>query len=311
MSEKNEVAVRAPIQNTTGGLILNTYDDMFRYASMVIKSRMAPASLETEAKVMVALQTGAEIGLKYQQSLKSICVINGNATIWGDAALGLCLRSGFCEDVIETNTGIIGQDYIATCEVRRKGREPLIRTFSWDQAKKANLTGKGPWKSYPERMMQMRARAFALRDGFPDVLMGMHIKEEIDESPENSAYANPDMPEVQTREEEQATLVESTVITPEETVVVNTEPEVTVASAFKGLFSTVKGLLPADIDDDMTKAVLMECAAFHGGGSSKEYTEKKELWTIEMMAELQESWAGELPMPVLDKFGLVSEVDGE
>jgi hypothetical protein len=33
-------------------------------------------------------------------------------------------------------------------------------------------TRKGPWEHYPQRMLQMRARAFALRDGFADVLRG-------------------------------------------------------------------------------------------------------------------------------------------
>jgi hypothetical protein len=31
-------------------------------------------------------------------------------------------------------------------------------------------------------MLQMRARGFALRDCFPDVLKGLHVREEIDES---------------------------------------------------------------------------------------------------------------------------------
>jgi len=325
-TRKQEVAVvkpqRAPIQNSSMGLVLNTFDDMYRYADVVAQSGLAPKSLNTPAKVLVALQTGAEIGLKYQQSLKSICVINGNATIWGDAALGLCLKSPLCHDVIETNTGTIGKDYVATCDVRRVGREPVVRTFSWAQAVKAGLSKKsGPWIQFPERMMQMKARGYALRDSLPDVLGGMYLQEELEGvEVEKSPYSSPDMPEIATREQEkQDKMIEATVV--EASVVVDsfvgddeptielpdevepTEP-VTVASQFKYLFAIVKELLPDDVDDDMIKSVLMECAAFQFGGSSADYVAKKDLWTIEMMSKLHDSWAGTLPDPVLGKFGL-------
>ena len=46
-------------------------------------------------------------------------------------------------------------------------------------AKRAGLwTKAGPWQTYPRRMLQMRARSFALRDAFPDVLKGLISVEE-------------------------------------------------------------------------------------------------------------------------------------
>ena len=41
----------------------------------------------------------------------------------------------------------------------------------------------GPWTQHPKRMRQMRARAFALRDVFPDVLCGMPVAEELQDMP--------------------------------------------------------------------------------------------------------------------------------
>ena len=35
------------------------------------------------------------------------------------------------------------------------------------------------WCKYPKRMLQMRARAFCLRDAFPDVLRGLYVAEEV------------------------------------------------------------------------------------------------------------------------------------
>jgi hypothetical protein len=51
--------------------------------------------------------------------------------------------------------------------------------FSVVDAKRAGLfTKAGPWQTYPRRMLQMRARSFALRDAFPNVLKGLISVEE-------------------------------------------------------------------------------------------------------------------------------------
>jgi hypothetical protein len=40
-----------------------------------------------------------------------------------------------------------------------------------------------PWFRYPDRMLQMRARGLACRDGAADALSGMYLREEIDGEP--------------------------------------------------------------------------------------------------------------------------------
>jgi len=59
--------------------------------------------------------------------------------------------------------------------------------FSVEDAKRAGLWGKqGPWQAYPKRMLQMRARGFALRDAYPDVLKGLISTEEAQDYPEET-----------------------------------------------------------------------------------------------------------------------------
>jgi predicted ATPase len=59
-------------------------------------------------------------------------------------------------------------------------------------AKKAGLWGKtGPWSQYSKRMLQLRARGFALRDAFPDVLKGLVTAEEAQDYPTTPAAAQP------------------------------------------------------------------------------------------------------------------------
>ncbi|PYE89641.1 hypothetical protein C7477_103149 [Phyllobacterium leguminum] len=129
---------------------------------------------------MVAIMQGMEVGLTPMAALQSIAVVNGRPTIWGDGAIGLVRGSGKLEWIKERIEGD-GENMVAVCEVKRRAepaQEPA--RFSVNDAKKAGLWGKqGPWQQYPKRMLAMRARAFALRDGFADVLRGLGIAEEV------------------------------------------------------------------------------------------------------------------------------------
>lgn len=111
--------------------------------------------------------------------MQNLAVINGRPALWGDAVIALVRSSPLCEYVVETDDG-----QTATCKVKRKGEPEQVRTFSMEDARAAGLSGKqGPWVQYPKRMRQMRARAFALRDVFPDVLRGLPVAEEVMDTP--------------------------------------------------------------------------------------------------------------------------------
>src|SRR6185369_4935229 len=58
-----------------------------------------------------------------------------------------------------------------------------------------NLLGKkGPWETYPDRMLKLRARGFAARDGFADILRGVRSTEEALDMPVDDLPALPAAP---------------------------------------------------------------------------------------------------------------------
>jgi hypothetical protein len=172
-------------------IIPRTIDEVWRLSEIIVGAGLAPDSYrgadnkDTAKKVVVGIMKGAEVGLPPITALSSIAVINGRPSIWGDGAKALIENSGKVEDFKETLTGeILADDWTAVCEIKRKGQEtPIVRQFSWADAKRANLIGKGPWKQYPQRMLQMRARSWAIRDGFSDCLSGLAIVEEARDMP--------------------------------------------------------------------------------------------------------------------------------
>lgn len=167
------------------GLALQSFDDAWRFWQMVAKTDFAPKDFRNKPEsCLLAGQHGAELGLGPMQSLQCIAVINGRPTIWGDAALALVQSSPVCEFISESVEGD-GDQMVATCIAKRRGYPaPSAVKFSVLDAKKAGLWGKsGPWTQYPKRMLQLRARGFALRDAFPDVLKGLVTAEEAQDYP--------------------------------------------------------------------------------------------------------------------------------
>jgi hypothetical protein len=167
------------------GLALQSFDDAFRFAKMVAASEFAPKDFKNKPEsCLLAIQHGSEVGLSPMQSLQSIAVINGRPTIWGDAALALVQACSVCEYVREYLEGD-GDNLTAVCVAKRHGYPtPTTVLFSVADAKKAGLWGKtGPWTQYPSRMLQLRARGFALRNAFADALRGLVTAEEAQDYP--------------------------------------------------------------------------------------------------------------------------------
>jgi len=194
----NELVEMKSASRALSNGILNpaNLSEALQMADMLCKSTLIPKDFQNSpGNVLVALQWGMEIGLGPMQALQSIAVVNGRPSLWGDAVIALCRSHPICEWVTETVEGT-GESMVATCTTQRRGEpEPVSRSFSWADAKRAGLIGKaGPWTQYPTRMMQLRARSWCLRDAYPDLLRGMAVAEEAQDIPTASPAQQPAAP---------------------------------------------------------------------------------------------------------------------
>lgn len=187
LATKTEIAA-----DGRGVLIPQNLSQSVAFAQLICKGGQAaiprglqrPNPQEQIATLVIAMQYGADLGLTPMKALRSVMVVNGTPGIYGEGPVGIVESRGLLEDMSDVWAGKpFADDWTVTVTVKRKGRPtPVVRSFSWAQAKKARLTEKqGPWSNYPERMMYHRAKTFAIRDAFPDVIGGFLSDDELDE----------------------------------------------------------------------------------------------------------------------------------
>lgn len=180
-----------------------TFEDVQRIAAMAVKSELFKKAKREEpddttiARCALAIMTGLDVGLSPAQSIQSIAVINGRCLVYGDAVPGILWAHGFD---IEQTIADEKNDWTATCTITRPNGKQIARSFSKAQAVKARLWDEretvkkkwndkweekpndSPWFRFPDRMLGWRALGFAKSDGASDVMRGLDIRENADES---------------------------------------------------------------------------------------------------------------------------------
>jgi len=164
-------------------------DELIKLSTIMARSGIVPEAMKDKPEdVFVAIGMGIECGLSPFQAVQAVAVVNGRPTIWGDHAKAL----------IDIEPNLISFEERGPDEafekggwckiVKKRGEKDEVyeRSFSKDDAQRAGLLGKaGVWQNYPGRMLQMRARAFCMRDAFPGALKGLSLREEVED------YAKP------------------------------------------------------------------------------------------------------------------------
>ncbi len=175
--------------NDRGLMQTKDSSEEWRLAQLMLSSKALPKQFENPAQVVMALQFLKFYGLNPIVSIRQTTIINGSLSLWGDLPLSICERSGLIESIKEffidkeykeicfDNKNITAEIFAGVCQIKRKNRDLVTRTFTVMEAKLAGLWDKSVWKLYPRRMLQMRTRSLALKDTCPDLLSGMAISE--------------------------------------------------------------------------------------------------------------------------------------
>ena len=156
----------------------NNLGQAWKLADILSKTSFS-AGHKSAQDIFICISMGQQIGLNPFQAVQNISVINGRPTLWGDALLAVCQSH---PEYAGVEMSFDEETQTATCKALRKGKPPVVESFSQEEAKQARLWGKsGPWSQYPTKMLKNRARTWALRTQFADALLGLISSEELEE----------------------------------------------------------------------------------------------------------------------------------
>lgn len=143
-------------------------------AKALVQSGFLPKAIDTPQKAVAIIMLGRELGIAPWASMSSINVIQGKPSVSPQLMLALINRSGQLEDML-----VDGDERQCSVTMKRKGRAPHTESFSIDEARKMNVTGKPTWQSIPGTMLKWRAVAACARVVFPDVILGLYTPDEM------------------------------------------------------------------------------------------------------------------------------------
>lgn len=189
MSENNKLVASESFSLAPKWCGLSTMENAFSLADRLAKSSLVPENYRGKPNdILVAMFWCESLKMPITQGLQSIAVVNGRPSLYGDGALAVIRASGKLEYMTEEWSGDEKTGTRkATCRVKRVNEKgEAVREYSMDDAKRAGLLNRQTYRNYLDRMLQMRARGYALRDKFADVLMGMSYGEEQ----EDVAFSN-------------------------------------------------------------------------------------------------------------------------
>jgi len=156
------------VQQTTMPTV-QEFQTMKELGKMAVGSGFLPAGIRNSDQAVIIMLKGRELGIPAMQAFSSIAVINGKPTMSAELMLSMIYRNvpGAVVNFLKTDE--------TTCEISAKRPSGTATTFkfSMEDARRANLTGKGPWVTYPAAMLRARCISSMARAMFPDALSGV------------------------------------------------------------------------------------------------------------------------------------------
>jgi len=200
MSESNNTAVELHgnknLPDNAFTKLPQTFEEAKKYCNYLASSALVPKAYQGKPQdVFVALSWGQEVGLSAMNSLRNIAVINGRASMWGDAPIAIVRSHPKCDFILEDNEAFayardnidgwehledVDPDSTSICVGKRVGEQAQAREFSVEDVKRAKLGN--VHNQYPKDMRKYKARSRLIDSVFPDLVMGLGQAEIIEES---------------------------------------------------------------------------------------------------------------------------------
>lgn len=165
----------------------HSFEHSQRVAKMLSSSNLIPKEYQGNIQnTMIALEMANRIGASPLMVMQNLYIVHGKPS-WSSsfiiAAINNCRRfSPLRFDTTGTGDTLTCQAWAKDLNTNQKLKGPKV---SMEMAKKEGWVSRAgsKWQTMPELMIMYRAAAFFGRLYSPDILMGMHTVDEINDMP--------------------------------------------------------------------------------------------------------------------------------
>lgn len=170
LEERNAIVVGSPpASHLPSKQVINR---LIEVSNAIAKSGIPlPKSVSSPEAVFSIVLLGWEHGLAPMTSLYQIAMVEGKPCMSAALKVSIVRARGVGTiDVVESSA------QRCVVEVTRKSWEPTRKQlveFTWEDATRAELTGRNVWKKYPKSMLVARATDLAVHTYFQDVFSGV------------------------------------------------------------------------------------------------------------------------------------------
>jgi hypothetical protein len=132
--------------------------------------------IKSQAQATVKILAGKELGLSPFQSMKDLYLVSGKLPIQSNALAAL-VKAHKSHDyrVIEHTAELCKIEFF------QEGESIGVSEFTIKDAAKSGIINKDVWKKFPKNMLFARALANGVRWFCPNVAIGWHVSEELED----------------------------------------------------------------------------------------------------------------------------------
>lgn len=161
----------------------NAFEHLWRVAKAFSASRMVPTHFQQKPEdCMVALMMAQQLQVNPLLALQNVQVVNGRPGFSASFAIGLANQRGPFSGPITWSTKGKGEGLEVTAHATiRSSGEVVATTVTMEMAKAEGWTKNPKYRSIPEQMLRYRAATWLIRLHCPEVLMGLHSSEELED----------------------------------------------------------------------------------------------------------------------------------
>lgn len=161
------------------------WKQLMEMSTFLASSNIIPASFQRRPEnVLVAVDLASRMGLSPIMVMQNLYIVQGKPSWSGQAIAGLIRSSGQFSNVEVNFVGEEGKDsWGCFISAERNGKRLKGATVTISMAKKEGWYQKNgsKWQTIPELMLTYRAYAFFGRQFAPELSMGLHTLEEMED----------------------------------------------------------------------------------------------------------------------------------